>query len=672
MKRKKRTAAVLIFCCIMLFTIMGCSSSSSLEPTAEEPVIEKPIPEEPPAYVDDGLPIVVPESEQIPYVYTTMTYDRLNNITGGNEEGLTLDLGDKELWGKIFISQYPFEAGDAGYDYTFFIDKSGTLTDGTGIIPIAQLLKTKYDANNWLDGGISPATFTAAYQLDLFQGEDTYFGTYGSVVSFNMDGSGMFQKLPTIVDGPYVTAITSDDPTSMEIVWETDEPCSGEVRLGTDVYSEGNNPVKKHVVKISGLLPDTEYEYLVRSSAADGRETVSNNYMTRTAPAKGQGPVVFAFASDSRSAPGGGGGGERDYMGVNSYILNKITASAHKKGADFFIFGGDLVWGMTTSKEDLVLEFKGWKQGMSAFWRSRPVYAGMGNHEVVWSLYDNFSAMLDTWPYDTDSGEAVFASEMYNPVNGPVPSDPRRPSYDENVYSFQYGPVYIISFNNTYWLGNEVYGGSPWGYIMEDQLKWIEDTITAAENDATVKYVFLFGHSPVFPSMKHVNGSMFQGGDNNVRASVKNPSTGEVEPEALGIIEVRNRLWKAVSGSSKVAAVFTGDEHAYHRTLISSTTPVGVYPGDDTDGDGVLDKYSPNPEFTHPVWHITCGGGGAPYAAGLESDIVPWKPERETSEYGYALIRANGDKASMEFIASPVNGEGDIQDKVDDLMAIKN
>ncbi len=53
------------------------------------------------------VPIVEPEP--LSMVYTTLTFDRLNNITGGNEEGLTLDLGDTELWGKIFVSQYPME-----------------------------------------------------------------------------------------------------------------------------------------------------------------------------------------------------------------------------------------------------------------------------------------------------------------------------------------------------------------------------------------------------------------------------------------------------------------------------------------------------------------------------------------------------------------------------------
>jgi hypothetical protein len=58
---------------------------------------------------------------------------------------------------------------------------------------------------------------------------------------------------------------------------------------------------------------------------------------------------------------------------------------------------------------------------------------------------------VDAMPYATRSSEAIFAGAFTNPVNGPVPSDPRRPTYDESVYTVQYGPVRLISVNNDYW-----------------------------------------------------------------------------------------------------------------------------------------------------------------------------------------------------------------------------
>ena len=620
----------------------------------------------------DGLPVLVPEGERKTVILNSLTFDDLNNFVGESEEGLTLDVGNESLRGRIFLGQYPFEAGLSGYDYSFFTEDrgygsehSGFMSGGEGLIPIAALYKPKFDANSWATGGISSASQTIEYRLQVINDDEERFEVemYGSFVSFEKDGDGVVRKLPSIVDGPYVTLVSSDDPTSVTIVWETDEPCSGEVLLQSDSYAEEGGDTRTHSVKISGLTPDAEYDYYVRSVASDGRTVSSNTYPLYTAPEKGQGDVVFAFASDSRG--GTGGGGERNYMGVNLYTLKEIAVDAYRKKTDFFIFGGDLIWGNPTDKEDYILQMKGWKQGMAAYWRSRPVYPGMGNHESVCNQYSG-ALLMDKWPYATESGEAVFAAEVFNPTNGLEPSDPRRPTYKENVYSFQYGPVKVISVNNTYWstaifFDHVVkYGGSPYGYIMDDQLEWVEQTIADADSDPSVKFIFLFTHAPIFPSMGHVDGAMWWSGDNNIRAYTKNQDSGEVEPEPLGIVEARTRLWRAVASSPKSVAMFTGDEHSYHRTLIDSTANVGIYPDDDTDGDGVLDQYSPDPEFVHPVWHITSGGGGATYSAG--ETPVPWTPESVRSDTGYVLVRTQGNKVTMNLIGTPT---GDVLDSIE-------
>jgi hypothetical protein len=312
---------------------------------------------------------------------------------------------------------------------------------------------------------------------------------------------------------------------------------------------------------------------------------------------------------------------------------------------------------------------KGWKQALAGFWRSNPVYPAMGNHETLLNVFDDNSAgglSLDKWPYETDSAEAVFAQEFYNPLNGPPVSDPRRPTYKENVYEFQYGPVLCIAFNNNYWwTTNEKiseYGGSPEGYIMEDQLQWVEEALADAETDPTIKYIVLFAQEPVFPCGGHVGDSMWWDGDNNLRAHTF--TDGEVVPDGEGMIDVRNRFWGAIANSSKVAAVLAGDEHEYHRLLVDSKTPVGVMPADDTDGDGVLDQYSPNPDFKYPVWQLTAGTAGAPYYAREET---PWEPVMLSSQHGYILFKADSEKISATFYSTT----GQAVDHVDDLMEVK-
>jgi hypothetical protein len=631
------------------------------------------------AKAEEDLPVAVPDfPERAGFIRNLITFEKIQNIVGSDEEnkGLVIDLGDKTLQGKIYSGPYPYEAGDSDYDYMRF-RASSSLSNGTGVVPISYFYKSsKYDANEWLTGGVSSATPTVGYRLDLLRIKDDkvkHLGFYDGLVSFNRSEDGQFTKLPTIIDGPYMTMLRSDDPSSVVIALETDKPCSSMVYVlerGKSFFKtfETGKKATKHEIALSGLTADTGYAYLVECRGPDGEMVRSNLYNFQTAPEKGQGEVILAFSSDSRE---GVGGGERTYMGVNFRIMSQISADAYRRGADLFIFGGDLINGYTSETEDFRLQLIAWKKAMAGFWRTKPVYTAMGNHEVLQNVYDDgskYGLRLDKWPYTTDSAEAVFAEQLYNPINGPEPSDPRRPTYNENVHYVQYGTVLAIAFNNNYWYTTnkacETYGGSPEGYMMEDQLEWIEDVLTKAEVDPTVKFILLYAQEPVFPGGGHVKDSMWWHGNNGMRAYTKNMD-GVVEPEALGMIEVRNRFWKAIAQSSKVAAVLTGDEHEYHRILISSETPVGVYPADDKDGDGKLDEQSPNPEFTHPTWHLTVGTAGAPF---YSREKTPWDVERLTSHHGYTLFETNGDKISMKFIGITT---GEVLDEVGDLMAVK-
>jgi hypothetical protein len=604
------------------------------------------------------------------YPPMTISYSDLHNIKAtGDGNGLTIDLSNSELWGKVYTGPYPFEAGDSDFDYINY-RAHASIAGGTAGLPISTFYKALYDANSWNTGGQATMSPTIAYRLELFSGTSQK-GMFGSFVSFKKENDGTFTKLPTIIEGPFVTLKCSDNPTKMTIVWRTDVPCNSQVFFGQRRFEKLAIYDDEHAVEIDNLVPDTPYEYYVVSEAEDGRQVRSNLYTVQTAPEKGKDNIKFVYTSDSYSTDGGG---ESSYIGCNMEILRDIAANAYRDDAEFIIFGGDLVDGFQTSKEDLIFQYRAWKQIMSGFWNTRPVYPGMGNHEFLMNIYSTYLAM-DKWPYETDSSEAVFAQEFFNPLNGPVPSDNRRPTYDENVYSFQYGSVLVMSVNTDYWQSTSFfsmknsadYGGCPMGYIMEDQLAWIEQNLDDAENDNTIKYIFIFTHSPVLPYMKHVADSMWWDGNNNIRAKTKNSDTGTFDESALGMIEVRDRFLLAVTESSKVAAIFSSHEHGYHRTLISKYTPIGVYPEDDTDGDGILDQYSTNPRFTNATWHIMCGGAGSGFNAEDEG-ATPWRPQRVTSHTGYVLIETSEDKVGMKFLGGISR---QVLDELDDLMAVK-
>ncbi len=78
----------------------------------------------------------------------------------------------------------------------------------------------------------------------------------------------------------------------------------------------------------------------------------------------------------------------------------------------------------------------------------------------------------------------------------------------------------------------------------------------------------------------------------------------------------------------------------------------------------MLHRYSPNPAFRHPTWHMTVGTTGAPY---YTQEETPWTPEIFSSQEGYALIRADNKRISLKFISVT----GQVVDCVDDLMETK-
>ena len=653
------------------------------------------------------LPVKVPNPQtwkEVPFqgTKTFLSIDMIQAaIKSGDSRGLLLDLTEIHslldgtevkpsdlIYGTVYIGPYPFEAEETAYAYKRF--KIRTMTrDMKAVLAVGAFLNKGTNSENWLDEG------RVVVRLDLHLASEKnlrYLGLYDTFVSFKRvkgeDGAVRFVKQTSLIEGPVVNLICSDDPSSMVISFKTDQPVPAAVVLKSGQRFPSSIPARKHEIKITGLEPDKEYTYSV---SLDNMDTKA--YTFHTAPKPGDGKVVFAYAGDSRE---GEGGGTSNYMGVNYNSLERCANLAYREGADLFVFGGDLVHGYTSVPGDFRNQVHAWRQAMAGFCHMRPVYTCIGNHEALMRVFagGERSIVMDRWPYATESVEAVFADEMVNPRNGPEVSDGRRPTYKENVYSFQYGPVRFIAFNNNYWLGRDYWkptdpadtGGSPEGYIMDDQLDWIRKELKSAETDRTVKYIILFAQEPVFPNGGHVQDCMWYNGNNNIRAYTYDAASGKVVPEKKGIIDIRNELALMVAENRKVAAVLGSDEHSYHKVLIDKNVPVGVPGIDDKNGDGkicqVEETCSPLTNLKYPTWYLTCGGAGAPY---YSEDRTPWNMywknytgtlPSHTSKRGCYYYSSQENtfvfSADQDRISVAVhNLYGEIIDTIDDLMKVK-
>jgi len=620
-------------------------------------------------------------------------------IKGGSSNGLVLDLtGHKKLldgrvidplniYGRIYTAPYPFEGKEVKYTYKRF-RLSSKIKNGKGIIPLKYYFKTWLNSEDWINGGQVVIRINLKLKTDS---EDVQLGIYDTFVRFKKTGDKFYKEL-SLTEGPLINLVSSDHPDYIVISFKTSEPSDGFVKLKDGKTFGSDIKLIRHEIKVSGLKPDHEYKFNLIFSGIK-----SKVYNFKTAPRKGEGEIVFAYSGDCRE---GAGGGDRTLMGMNYFTMERIANQAYLKKSNFIILGGDLVNGRTASIDDFKTQLYIWKQSLSGFWHHSPVYTCIGNHEALLKFFVNKKSeliMLDRWPYNTQSVEAVFAKELVQPQNAPDTSDKNRPSYSENVYSFTYGQVKIIVFNNNYWISKtrgttwkipERFGGCPEGYIFDDQMQWIEKELNSAESDPDIKYIILFAQEPVFPNGGHIGDSMWYDGDNGSRAFTYNPETGKIKKEKKGIIEVRNRFVRMISKNKKVAAVLGSDEHAFHKVLIDKNVPIGNLKKDiPIYKNGKFEKLksiSPLSDLKYPVWYLVSGGGGAPYYSAQES---PWNKfwkenpkfypqSKHTSKKGcfyyssqenFMLFKADNKKISVTIY----NPYGEMIDKIDDLMAVK-
>ncbi|MEN8250640.1 MAG: metallophosphoesterase [Bacteroidota bacterium] len=564
----------------------------------------------------------------------------LNNIRGkiaGTASGLFFDFNDKELEGKMVFGLIPF--GDSKHPQPVYYSRSAQIKTGKTAINIKNQLRGRYDMVGWEKSGKG----VIGYRIINDKGNILYDGQ----IAFK--GTGPFKIDDTILEGPFVNLLTDKGAT---ISFDTNNELKALVTVeGKEFKSKVSG--LHHEIKLTGLSANKNYDYVV--TIGDNQF----NYSFKTAPIAGKRTKFsFAYASDSR---GGNGGGERNISGANVYITKKIMALATQQGTAFMQFTGDMIGGYKTAIGEMDLQYASWKRAIQPFAHYMPVIATMGNHEALMRMFqdDKKSFRIDRFPYDTESSEAVFARHFVNPLNGPdsedgAKYDPNKrktdfPTYKENVFYYTYDNVAMINLNSDYWYSPStreipIVSGGLHGYIMDQQLEWLEETIMQLEKDETIDHIFVTQHTPCFPNGGHVRDDMWYGGNNDFRPYVAG------KPLKKGIIERRDELLDLlINKSKKTRAILTGDEHNYAKTEVGPNTII-------YDDKWEMKKL----ELTRTIYQINNGAAGAPYYA---QEQTPWSSSVSgfTTQNALVLFHVDGDSIEME-VLNP-----DTLEKVDEL-----
>jgi hypothetical protein len=545
--------------------------------------------------------------------------------------GLIFDSrSDDTLNGTLYFGLIHYK--DSKHPLPVFYGSPLPIENGKAKVDIKNRLSGKYDMTGWTKSGFG----TLGYRVVDEAGKMLYEGRQN--FQYHKDKK-KFETRATIIEGPFVNRVT---PTSVTISATTNSPAIVKIEVEGKEYQ--SKAEYNHEILIDGLKPDKAYNYTAKIWENE------QNYAFRTAPLPGvRKPFTFAYASDSR---GGSGGGERDLYGANYYVIKKIMALSMMRDIEFAQFSGDLIDGYVTSGDDIDLQYVNWKRSVEAFAHYFPIYTSMGNHECLMRLFTNQKARkgvaINNFGFEDASSEAYFAKHFVNPQNGPksedgsvLDPDPKTtdfPSYDENVFYYTHDNVAVIVLNSNYLYSPTnrsipIVGGGLHGYIMDNQLQWLEETVNTLEADKNIDHVFVTLHTPFFPNGGHLYDDMWYNGNNEYRPYIAGKAAEK------GILERRDQLLDIlVNKSKKTIAILTGDEHNYAKTEVGPKT--NIYPEDYKESKIKLKR---------TIYQVNNGAAGAPY---YSQEQTPWTPfvSGFTTQHAVVFFNVNGKSLELEVV----------------------
>lgn len=419
--------------------------------------------------------------------------------------------------------------------------------------------------------------------------------------AFSLDDQGAFHQQPTVVVGPL---LSWRDATTAIVVLETDVPVAAALGVSGRPVVTSPTVGTRHELAIPGLEAEGTYRYSVAIS--DGVQTSNTPpRVFRWLPVDG--PLTLGIMSDSRA---GSGPGLSAHNGVNVDILQRLVTGSYRQGAQLLLFPGDLIDGYTTSAEVFHSQLTTWLQAVEGVGGVVPILTGMGNHEALLRAWSDGMVADKT---GDGSSESAFADRMANPTNGPPPEGQDAPTYGENVYSLDVSGVHLVMLNTNYWFTNRLGdpriegGGNREGFLMDGQLRWLEDDLAAARARG-VRHIVVMGHEPGFPVGGHTKDAMWYHG--------KIPEVNAM----------RERFWKLLAHHGVLAYV-SGDEHNYSRSLIGPETVSGA---------------------ERSVWSIITGGCGAPYYGLEPPEEYRTRVRAFSAEQHSTLWRFEGDRVTLQ------------------------
>lgn len=212
------------------------------------------------------------------------------------------------------------------------------------------------------------------------------------------------ELVPNFNRAPYLQNVSSNQA---QIIWKTPVPTDTRVLFGPAgaLTSESYDAslVTTHVATLTGLAPDTEYHYQVRSAAGvDTVEWPLSSFHTL----KPAGPLKFVVIGDA---------------GWNSLPQYEIADAVRRTEADFVLEVGDIVYPTFVGTLSDLRVFSVYQEHMSR----TPWFFGLGNHDLL-------------------AGVGHYLEAFYLPTNSvPLAVHAAALTSPEHYYSFDHGDAHF-------------------------------------------------------------------------------------------------------------------------------------------------------------------------------------------------------------------------------------
>ena len=366
----------------------------------------------------------------------------------------------------------------------------------------------------------------------------------------------------TVVRGPYLQTAT---PTSIIVKWRTDvaaDSVVGYAPAGSAPATRSNAvATTEHEVTLSGLSPDTLYNYTIGTSSitlagGDLNANGDGEHFFTTPPVAGTDkPTRVWIIGDSGTADANAAAVRDAYKGFTG-----------ARATDVWLMLGDNAYANGTDSQYQAAVFNMYPQML----RQVPVWSALGNHDAIDMIFSPPGAYPQIFSFPT-AGEA-----------GGIPSG------SENYYSFNYGNIHFISLDSTI-AANRTAGSSMWSWLASD---------LAANNQ---RWTIAFWHHPHYSKGSH---------DSDAEIALI-----EMRENALPLLESHGVDLVLAGHSHSFERSVLIDGH-YGDSI--SLTPAMVLNGGDgrESGDGAYIKPGPAGTPNEGAVHAIVGSSGKTEAGG--------------------------------------------------------